>query len=112
MMIGVLATDEQWKEIRESACLVRLSSLENDSPDLIDAFIVLTDVDTQCFKGIKKTILLNSVVRTLQELKTDSNVLRINGWPGFLSRNTWEVAGIINKDVQEIFSQISKGFIQ
>jgi 3-hydroxybutyryl-CoA dehydrogenase len=53
-----------------------------------------------------KPVLINAVTETLSELNLPSNVSRINGWPGFLQRDIWEIA---SNDVQRIES-IFKGF--
>ena len=55
--------------------------------------------------------MLNSVIYTLMELKTSSNVLRINGWNGFLQRKIWEVAGTIADEVKTIFTALEKQYI-
>jgi 3-hydroxybutyryl-CoA dehydrogenase len=52
--------------------------------------------------------LINSVTSTLKEINAPENILRINGWAGFLSRQNWEVAGSINEEAKVFFSSINK----
>lgn len=42
-----------------------------------------------------KPVFINEVIATLREMRAPSNVIRINGWPGFLNRNVWEASGNI-----------------
>lgn len=46
--------------------------------------------DLQNFIG--KPVFINSVTETLEQKKLPLNFSRLNGWPGFLQRRTWEVA--------------------
>lgn len=41
----------------------------------------------------KCPVIINEVESTLTELLLPENVCRINGWPGFLERKVWEIAG-------------------
>lgn len=38
-------------------------------------------------------VFINAVNDTLAELNAPANACRINGWPGMLQRNVWELAG-------------------
>jgi len=60
---------------------------------------------------LKKNVFINSVSSTLQSTGAAANVTRINGWNGFLKRNSWEVAGKINDDCQAVFSALKKKII-
>ena len=111
MKIAVLANDEQWKELMDAIVttdIVRIDSLQDDTAD---AYILLDSTDTDAVLKLKKPVLLNSVIYTLMELKTSSNVLRINGWNGFLQRKIWEVAGTIADEVKTIFTALEKQYI-
>ena len=111
MKIAVLANDEQWKELMDAIVttnIVRIDSLQDDTAD---AYILLDSTDTDTVLKLKKPVLLNSVIYTLMELKTSSNVLRINGWNGFLQRKIWEVAGTIADEVKTIFTVLEKQYI-
>ena len=109
MKIAVLAEDDQWDELTGGISNVsweRISSL-NDVPSA-DAYLILDETGINPFENIVKPILLNSVLHTLKELKMPSNVIRINGWKGFLQRNQWETAGTINEEITNVFSAMQK----
>ena len=108
MKIAVLAENDQWDELTgvSNVSWERISSL-NAIPSA-DAYLILDEPGINPFENIVKPILLNSVVHTLKELKMPSNVLRINGWKGFLQRNQWEIAGTINEEITNVFSAMQK----
>jgi len=110
MKIAVLADDDQVEELTSGIIGIiweRITSLDETIPPA-DAYIILSETNTAIFKNITKPVLLNSVAHTLKELNAPSNVLRINGWKGFLSRKCWEVAGLVNEGAVEIFSALGK----
>ena len=114
MTIAVLANEEQWNEINRDAPgiqWVRITSLEEEII-IADAYIILQEINNGYLKHIQKPVVLNSVVYTLKELQTGANVVRINGWNGFLARNVWEVSGIISGDVKQIFTALNKQYIE
>jgi 3-hydroxybutyryl-CoA dehydrogenase len=39
-------------------------------------------------------------------MKTQKNIYRINGWPGFLQREIWEVAGRENEGAENVFEEL------
>lgn len=110
MKIGVLAGDEQWKELTEGITntdIVRINSLQ----DTADAYIILEAINTNSLLHLQKPILLNAVNSTLKEMGAGSNVVRINGWTGFLQRKTWEVAGSVSEEIRTIFGMLQKQYI-
>ncbi|HWC53061.1 MAG TPA: 3-hydroxyacyl-CoA dehydrogenase family protein [Chitinophagaceae bacterium] len=58
---------------------------------------------------LPRPVLVNSVVTTLKDLP--ENIVRFNGWPTFLKRNTLESScnnGSIKKRTEEIFALLNK----
>ncbi len=53
-----------------------------------------------------KPVIVNSVTETLQENNLPAHFSRINGWPGFLKRQTWEVASGDSNRASTIFEQL------
>jgi 3-hydroxybutyryl-CoA dehydrogenase len=100
MKVIVIANVEQQGEIASKntnpdAELVFVKSCSDfasgDKPDAI--FYLIEDhggMDVEKFGG--KPVFINSVIETLEQKKLPRNFSRINGWPGFLQRPTWEVA--------------------
>lgn len=58
------------------------------------------------YYSLKKPVIINSVIKTLPELKAPANVMRINGWPGFLQRPAWEIAGNIDEHTRSVFENL------
>ena len=114
MKIAVLADDHQWNEMKTAGQQVdyyRIGSMENIRPS-IDACLVLKEELKTDFYFTSKPVFINSVCRTLKEMNASPNMIRINGWNGFLARNTWEVAGDINKTAQEVLKTLGKKTIE
>ncbi len=114
MTIAVLANDEQWKEINSittAVNLVRIASLQQNI-GTVDAFIILQEINMQELRNIRQPVILNSAVPVIKELHTGANVVRINGWNGFLSRKVWEVGGIASDTIKKIFTALGKQYIE
>ncbi|MEO6718846.1 MAG: 3-hydroxyacyl-CoA dehydrogenase family protein [Ferruginibacter sp.] len=109
MKIAVLANDEQWNELNDGTNMnecVRIYSQKEYAAEA-DGFLVLDDSAFDFFLT-EKPVIKNAVDATLKGMKAPINVVRINGWSGFLKRSKWEVAGAINNAVQQIFSSLGK----
>jgi 3-hydroxybutyryl-CoA dehydrogenase len=78
-----------------------------DAYTTADAFIFLSG-NGYNFSATAKPVFINSVVTTLSELHAGDNVLRINGWPTFLERPVWEVAGRIDEAAAILLEKINK----
>lgn len=116
MVIAVLADDEQWEELLQSSMQVdyiRVNTIEQllteSSPDIL--INLLQDASTQDYSNCNKTVLLNSVIIPLSEIKGNNNILRMNGWKGFIERRVWEVAGETNEVIEQLFTITGKQFI-
>ncbi|MEO8412044.1 MAG: 3-hydroxyacyl-CoA dehydrogenase family protein [Ginsengibacter sp.] len=101
MKVIVVANVDQREEIISKntnplADLVFLKSFSDhrEIHENYDALFVLSgDIDFSDRKLHNgKPVFINSVIETLEQKKAPLNVSRINGWPGFLKRQTWEVA--------------------
>jgi 3-hydroxybutyryl-CoA dehydrogenase len=74
-----------------------------------DAFFNLNENAYQLnYSNINKPVFINSVVHTLGNNK---NVIRINGWHGFLEKDTWELSGPINSAVEKALLALNKKWI-
>jgi len=113
MRIAVLANDAQWKEMIDGAAeaaFERVNSLDRDD-DSITAWIILEKTTSGQLNALQKPVLLNAVVHTITELGLASNIVRINGWNGFLARRTWELAGTVNDTIKEVFAFLNRQYI-
>jgi len=113
MKILVLSTDEGWDELTANNTAIEWVRSEN-----IDSFLNNSDADayfnllenaaTIDHAAIKKPVFINSVAATLKEANAAENIYRINGWKGFLKRDSWEVAGDLNEDASAVLAAINK----
>lgn len=113
MRIAVLANDAQWEEMINGAAeavFERVNSLDRDD-DTVTAWIILEKIGAAQLSSLQKPVLLNAVENTITELGLGSNIVRINGWNGFLSRRTWELAGMVNDTVKEMFVALKRQYI-
>lgn len=115
MKVIVVANVEQQKEILskitnpEAKLFFVKSFSETGIPENYDAFFILSGdtvdiIDTEAFN--RKPVFINSVIETLEQKKVPSNFSRINGWPGFLQRVTWEVASNNKIIAGKIFQEL------
>ncbi len=113
MLIAVLANDKQWKELTEDCdekLFARIVSLQDEVA--ADAYIILDGIDMVLINALQKPVLINSVTQTLIILGAGKNIVRINGWNGFLQRKTWEAAGAITEESSQVFIALKKEIIQ
>lgn len=110
MQIVVAASDEQWDVLTKTRPQAEWKRVNSGSEFLVHnaaAYFDLTGNNVQPgHASLKKPVFINSVIETLQELKTPGNVLRINGWPGFLQRPAWEIAGYIDEHTRSVLESL------
>jgi 3-hydroxybutyryl-CoA dehydrogenase len=115
MKIIVIANVEQQEEIASKnksadADFTFVQNISEFKPgDTYDAVFYLSknsdDIEIKKFNG--KPVFINSVIETLEQKKLPPNFSRINGWPGFLKRQTWEVSTNDKEMVTEIFKSLN-----
>jgi len=73
-----------------------------------DAFFLLKeDVDKKDYHAFgAKPVFINSTINTLKGLDLPVNFSRINGWPGFLNREIWEIVTLDENAVKPIFEKL------
>ena len=82
----------------------------NDINDADGYFNLNENAWNENYSHIKKPIFINAVSNTLKESNHSTNVVRMNGWNGFIQRNLWEVAGNISQQHIDILNAINKSF--
>ena len=118
MNIFILADEQQKKEIltiplsqRTSVTFAQEIAGTNDL-DNYDAFFILSDHKDIIFERFDaKPVYVNQVIETLAELHLPDNVSRINGWPGFLERQLWEVVSNQKESHEKIFNSLNRKII-
>ena len=85
---------------------------ENDYKNYEAYFIFSKTISPLNFELFEnKPVFINEVIKTSSSLNYPKNLTRINGWPGFIQRKTWEV---VSKDIlalEEIAKKIDRKII-
>ncbi len=104
MRVTVIANEEQEREIRSKETnkkiqLVFRNDWEGVEESEHDAMLILNQDPKEInFAAMRnKPVIIGSVIQTLSELEAPANVSRINAWPGFLQRETWEICEYKNQ---------------
>jgi 3-hydroxybutyryl-CoA dehydrogenase len=116
MPIVFLGEDYQWEELSKSIIdneCIRVHSINDFYSTEDDIYLFLQDdISTINFTQLNKPVLINSVTKTLAQLTTPTNVLRINGWQTFLQRPVWEITGIVTTEIiKSLSSSLQKKII-
>jgi 3-hydroxybutyryl-CoA dehydrogenase len=116
MPIVFLGEDYQWEELSKSIIdneCIRVHSINDFYSTEGDIYLFLQDdISTINFAQLNKPVLINSVTKTLAQLTTPTNVLRINGWQTFLQRPVWEITGIVTTEIiKSLSSSLQKKII-
>lgn len=116
MTLVAIADDEQWLALTASSADVEWIRAEANFPfsdyTAADAFFIMQPAVTLDYSVTKAPVFINSVIDTLQELQLALNVVRINGWAGFLQRPVWEIAGVVDDKVKTVIEKINKKIIE
>lgn len=92
---------------------IKVNSIKSIQSQHADAFFSLDeDAAHKDYSPINAPVFVNSVVNPLSEIKGNENVIRINGWNGFLSKQLWEVCGKMDNNANEVLSALNKEAIQ
>lgn len=111
MRLAIKGSEQAVAEMRASYgnCdwVVVHDSRELATDHTIDAYFQLdADACKDDYTNIPMPVFIHAVSDTLQELSLPDNIVRINGWPGFLNRKTWEVAGNMSNLHSEILESM------
>jgi 3-hydroxybutyryl-CoA dehydrogenase len=108
MKIVVCAPDALLAELKDVKQHFSTCSKEEVRDLKTDVLIYLFEDGTELtFKG-STYALINSVVLPVKNSCDHKNILRINGWPGFVQRECWEVAGEIDPIIEETAKLLGK----
>jgi 3-hydroxybutyryl-CoA dehydrogenase len=111
MNIIVSAPDQQWNELtalRPNINWLRVDDAAafNEHKNADAFFWLYEESQMPGISGITKPVIINLVIHTLAELQAPDHVMRINGWPGFLKRTTWEIAGKLQPETEALFQYL------
>ncbi|MEO5984021.1 MAG: 3-hydroxyacyl-CoA dehydrogenase family protein [Ferruginibacter sp.] len=116
MKIVITGSRESIEELTQNNAGVDWVEVKNVSDFLshidADAFINLhPDAAVFAYPETLKCIFINSVITPLSEMKAHNNLVRINGWKGFLKREIWELATEKDNGVDAVLRAIGKKFL-
>lgn len=108
MQIVVAASDVQWISLTNTRAGVNWLRVNNgtgfsDHKTAAAYFDLTGNPLLPHYAELKKPVIIHSVIETLKEISAPENVCRINGWPGFLQRPAWEIAGSMNDELYAVF---------
>lgn len=116
MKTVVVAPDELWEELSTTLNhleFVRVNSVGDfsnfGSEDVF--FNLCQGAEKVPYNNTDGLLFINSQIITLKESNQPSNVFRLNCWNGFLKRNVWEIAGVVNDTLSDYLLSINKEFI-
>lgn len=119
MKFLIVANEQQQRELAkldivENETFIFKNYLpQNSESKDFDAFFILSDFssvnDFSFYEN--KPVFINEVIHTLSELNLPSNFSRINAWPGFLQRETWEIASNEPGKAQQVLNELKPKII-
>jgi len=85
---------------------------ENDCKNY-EAYFILSKINSPLNFDLfeNKPVFINEVIKTSSILNYPKNITRINGWPGFIQRKTWEVVSNDMITTEKIATQIDRKII-
>ncbi len=115
MKIAVLSNENTYQELTElpnQIVWLRVASIDSLLQAIeVDALINLNeDAGEKNYSSTNLPVFVNSVSQTLKENNHTKNIVRINGWQGFLKRSCWEISGQLSKDHEAILTLLEKSF--
>ena len=115
MQIVVSASDEQWLELTQPRPEINWLRVDDAASfyqyDQAVVFLSLkNDSVLPGFESLHQPVFINSVVKTLTDLRAANNVYRMNGWPTFLGRSVWEIAGQADELIISLFKSFISAF--
>jgi 3-hydroxybutyryl-CoA dehydrogenase len=116
MKIVVLATENQKAILKSLHSMVNWHFVESHSSFLLEKnafayFNLYPTVTCNGYSDLEAPVFVNAVNATLKEMNCGKNVIRINGWEGFLEKDIWEIAGNISEEATAVLKKLNKKYI-
>lgn len=113
MKIVVVGGNDAFKELSEGRDKIEWLHVAHAS-----GFAQHTDanaffnIDDDAWKGdynlLTAPVFINSVAHPLIN---SSNIIRFNGWPGFIQHDTWEIAGTLQDSSKKVMEVLNKKYL-
>jgi 3-hydroxybutyryl-CoA dehydrogenase len=112
MNIAILASDINFRDIASLSREITWKRADDffGLMNILDAdayFNLDENAWFENYEACNKPVFINSVAFTLKESQHRSNVIRLNGWNGFLNRSLWEVTGSLTSEHESIFKLLN-----
>jgi len=104
----VVCAPQDLKEELPSGDEIAHCSREEANDIVADVLLYLYDDGLKTKFSGAKNVIINCVNETTP---ADQNILRMNGWKGFIARDTWEICGDVNNDVSSALQLLNKKWI-
>ena len=113
MTIAVLANNDSWNELVSANPEINWIRCENEdallhNKDADAYFNLMHNAPEMSYSTFTKPVFINSVNTTLKVKGSGDNVYRINGWNGFINRDTWEIARTPDETASAVLTMINK----
>ena len=117
MKIVVRAEDNLWQEIiccNKAIDWCRISNVTElqEHKDAEAYFNLYPYNKSDKYPVIDIPVFINSVDIPLSEINDSKHLIRINGWAGFVKRDSWEISGQLTNNAKLILQHMNKKFIQ
>mgnify|MGYP003339051615 FL=1 len=115
MKIAVLSNEHSFSELSSLSETIEWKKI-NSFEDLIqysDAgalFNLYDDAVENDYSSTSLPVFINCVNDTLSNKKHPNNVVRMNGWNGFIKRSSWELSGTLSTKHIEILEKLNTKF--
>ena len=112
MKLVIVGSEKNRQELidrQPEANWIKLDDAEK-AKDFTDAeayFFLDSNAISHDFKFTNKPVFINSVIETLKDNEQPTNVLRFNGWSGWLQKDKWEIAGQLSVDALAILGYLN-----
>lgn len=110
MNVAVTGSKERFNELTENTTGINWLYTENLLEHAADGYFLL-DGFHESANEIEAPVFVNSVSNTLGLLKANKNIIRINGWHGFLKRKVWELCGNLSAEAMHILTALDKEYV-
>jgi len=115
MKLVVIAGDEEWIALQKACPAAewkRVPGCDEFLTEHADAFFNL-DEGSGCmdYHDIKAPVFINSICTALSEMNAPENVIRLNAWPGFIEKDTWEISGKTDAAAESVLNKLQKKYI-
>lgn len=113
MKIVVLGNDNAYRELtdgQQAIDWVRVDQINafKEHTDAAAFFNLNEDANLQDYHSLVSPVFINNVIEPMGEVK---NIIRINGWNGFLKNESWEIAGLVNEKIEAVLQTLHKKII-